>query len=83
MMNIDDIDEQTRYEALVGLAVRRDERILERVIDELVTGCVDVDSDIGEAFCQMLKAFQDKTSNETITSILKQCGDAYDSRAVD
>jgi HEAT repeat protein len=73
MMNIDDIDEQTRYEALVGLAVRRDERILERVIDELVTGCVDVDSDIGVVFCEMLKVFQQKLNSETLTAALRKC----------
>ncbi len=73
LKNIDDPHTDTRYEALMGLALRRDKRILNRVMEEIISGQVDIDSFVGDIFCEMLKALKDEISDPRLPEILEQC----------
>ncbi len=73
LRNIDDEDEETREEALAGLAMRRDRRILERALADLASGAVEADFVVGEAFCEMLDALKDEISHELLAAALEQC----------
>lgn len=68
--NLDDSDEDTRYEALMGLIIRRDHRIWNRLIDLLATGKIDYDTDIGKQSCEMLTELQDNIQDPRLVAIL-------------
>lgn len=68
--NLDDSDEDTRYEALMGLIIRRDHRILNRLIDLLTTDKMDFDTDIGKQSCEMLTELQNDIQDPHLVDIL-------------
>lgn len=69
--NIDDPDEETRYEALTGLAYRRDLDIVPRILDELTSGEVHIDSSVGSDFVEMLYALRHKIDDPRLPPIIE------------
>ena len=70
--NIDDEDEETRYEAIVGLSVRRDRNIVERVLDEISSGNVDIDSPFGWDFVELLYVLRDEIDDTRLGPIIEE-----------
>lgn len=70
--NIDDPDEETRYEAIIGLVLRRDRDIVARVLDELTSGRVDIDSVWGWDFVEMLYSMRHEINDPRIPPIIEE-----------
>jgi hypothetical protein len=69
--NINDPHPDTRYEALTGLADRRDKRILPQLIDLLARDEIHIDSDYGEGFCECLEHYQAEIDDPRLPEILR------------
>ena len=76
-LNLDDSDEDTRYEALTGLIIRRDRRIIGRLIDQLSADEIDYDTDIGEQICAMLIEMQNEIQDTRLIEIIAKCKSQY------
>lgn len=76
--NLDDEDEVVRFEALAGLARRRDTHILSRLVDELVAG---IHTDLFE-LCEGLEAMKDHYTGdpEKLAKALAVCSDDEEER---
>lgn len=75
--NIDDDDEETRYEALAGLTKRFDRDIIPRILDELSSGIVHIDSHWGGEFVEMLYVMRNEITDPRLPPIIEKALDIY------
>jgi len=68
--NINDPDEDTRFEALAGLALRRDRRIITRILDETAPEDRLLHSHVWDAFLAMLQALKDEIDDDRLAPLL-------------
>jgi hypothetical protein len=67
---IDDPHEDTRFEALAGLAIRRDRRIIARILDETEPEDKLLLSHVWYVFLEMLHDLKDEIDDERLESLL-------------